>query len=318
MIPSYNSARYLRATLESVLSQDPGRDVMQIAVVDDHSTRDDPEQIVRAVAGDRVSVFRQPSNVGHVRNFNTCLAHARGHLVHLLHSDDQVLPGFYRTMERPFLMHPELGSAWCRQVIIDEEGRWIHVSSLFQPHSGIISDWLGAIAVGQRLQAPSMVVRRSVYEELGGFDERIRAYGEDWEMWVRIASRYPAWHEVQPLVAYRYSREASLTAGAVRSGLSARDLQRAIRINRASLPPHRRATLTKQAQEANAMGSAKWAMRMVDGGLIRAPFIQLREAMRYTLAPRVVARAYVVVAYCIMRIASGFARRTLKRCLPAQ
>ena len=46
MIPTYNCANYLRETLASVLAQDPGADVMQIEVVDDHSTKDDPKAVV--------------------------------------------------------------------------------------------------------------------------------------------------------------------------------------------------------------------------------------------------------------------------------
>lgn len=53
MIPTYNCAKYLRETLASVLVQDPGPDVMQIEVVDDHSTKDDPEAVVKELAGDR-------------------------------------------------------------------------------------------------------------------------------------------------------------------------------------------------------------------------------------------------------------------------
>ena len=49
---------------------------------------------------------------------------------------------------------------------------------------------------------PSIVVRRDVYEALGGFDDRLRC-SEDWEMWVRIAARYPVWYETEPLALYR-------------------------------------------------------------------------------------------------------------------
>ena len=49
MIPTYHCARYLGETLRSVLAQDPGPDAMQIEVVDDHSTQDDPERVVREV-----------------------------------------------------------------------------------------------------------------------------------------------------------------------------------------------------------------------------------------------------------------------------
>ena len=60
MIPTFHCARFLRQTLESVLSQDPGPDVMQIEVIDDCSTQDDPESVVRAIAGERVHFFQQP------------------------------------------------------------------------------------------------------------------------------------------------------------------------------------------------------------------------------------------------------------------
>lgn len=300
MIPSYNSARYLGDALRSVLAQDPGPDAMQIEVIDDHSTTDDPEEVARDIAGSRVGFFRQPRNVGHVRNFNTCLARSRGHLIHLLHSDDHVLPGFYGTMQKPFTDHPTVGCAWCRQIIIDEAGRWIHVTGLFQPESGIIPDWLGKIAAGQRLQAPAIVVRREAYETVGGFDERIRAYGEDWEMYVRLATRYEAWHQVKPLAAYRYNRLLSLSATTIRTGLNARDLERVVEINRHSLPADREAELTVQARISSATGSLSWARRMIDEGQLSGPFIQVREALRFTLDIRVLARAYGVVAYYIL------------------
>lgn len=313
MIPSYNSARFLGDTLRSVLAQDPGPDAMQIEVVDDHSTTDDPEQVVRDVAGSRVTFFRQPLNVGHVRNFNTCLARSRGQLIHLLHSDDQVLPGFYDIMQRPFADHPNIGCAWCRQMIMDEAGRWIHVSGLFQPDSGIIPDWLGKIAIGQRLQPPSIVVRRGAYETVGGFDERIRSYGEDWEMWVRLATQFPAWHQVEPLAAYRYNRLSSLTATTIRTGASARDLQRAVEINRRSLPVDREAELTAEARVANATGSLRWAKRMLDAGQLWGPLIQVREALRFTLDPRVLVRAYGLVGYYGLTILKRIAAQAVKR-----
>src|SRR4029450_7209405 len=79
MIPTFHCARFLRQTLESVLSQDPGPDVMQIEVIDDCSTRDDPESVVRAAAGERVHFFRPPKNVGRTRSFATFLQRGLWH-----------------------------------------------------------------------------------------------------------------------------------------------------------------------------------------------------------------------------------------------
>src|SRR5918912_1129900 len=88
MIPTYHCARFLRQTLESVLAQDPGSESMQIEVVDDGSTLDDPEKVVKDVGQGRVAFYRQPQNVGHTKNFETCLKRARGKVVHLMHGDD--------------------------------------------------------------------------------------------------------------------------------------------------------------------------------------------------------------------------------------
>ena len=125
MIPTYHCARYLRTTLEHVLAQDLGPALMQIEVVDDYSTADDPEAVVAEVGQGRIGFFRQPHNVGHIANFTTCLQRSAGQLVHLLHGDDYVLPGFYNRLQSAFAQHPEAGAAFCRQIFMDEgHGHW--------------------------------------------------------------------------------------------------------------------------------------------------------------------------------------------------
>ena len=297
MIPTFNCARELRAALHSVLAQDPGPDAMQIEVVDDCSTRDDPEAVVREIGGGRVAFHRQERNVGHTGNFNTCLQRARGGLVHLLHGDDFVLDGFYRTLGRAFEARPEIGAAFCRYVAVDEEGRWRVLAPLLQEHSGVIADWLPMIAEGQRLQPPSIVVRRAVYEHVGGFDRRIREYGEDWEMWVRIAAAYPVWHQVEPLAAYRM-QTGSLTGRSMRTGQNMRDIRTAIELNRALLPPDRAAAITRAARQANALGAIRRAHRVIGrGGDMATPLVQLREAVRTSPTPIVGFRAALLLAH---------------------
>src|SRR5687768_11687461 len=73
MIPTHDCAEYLRRTLASVLAQAPAAAEMQIEVVDDCSTRDDPEAVVSAVGGGRVTFHRHPQNAGAIANFNSCL-----------------------------------------------------------------------------------------------------------------------------------------------------------------------------------------------------------------------------------------------------
>ncbi len=201
MIPAYNCSCFLEETLKSVLAQDMGPDQMQIEVVDDASTDADVEALVRRLGQGRVSYYRQPQNVGSLRNFETCLNRSRGQLIHLLHGDDRIHHGFYRKMTKVFKDFPEAGAAFCRVAYIDERGRVHAVQDTEVPEAQILDNWLEKIAEKQRAQYVSMVVKRSVYEHLGAFYGAI--YGEDWEMWTRIARHYPVAYTPELLAEYR-------------------------------------------------------------------------------------------------------------------
>lgn len=291
MIPTYECGDLLRRTLKSVLAQDPGRARMQVEVVDDASPADDPEAVVTEVGGGRVDYFRQSENRGHVGNFNTCLRRSRGQFIHLLHGDDWVRPGFYEAMERALETHPDIGAAFCRDIRADEASNWRSIARPLQKRSGVLSEWLDTIAEGQRLQPPAVVVRREVYERLGGFDPRIRGYGEDWEMWVRIASRYPVFYEVEPLAVYRIRRD-SLSGRSVPSGTHAADMRRVIELNREHLPPSRADALSRAAARNFALACLRRGQRFLKQGRRRAALIQVREALLTKVSVAVLLRAF--------------------------
>jgi glycosyltransferase involved in cell wall biosynthesis len=289
MIPTFNCAGYLREALSSVLAQDPGPDVMQIEVVDDCSTMDDPGAVVAEIGGGRVQFHRRPQNGGHTANFRTCLERSRGHLVHLLHGDDAVRDGFYRRMQAGFDARPDIGAAFCRHVVVDEHNRPTWTSDLERRDSGVLENWLGRIAVGQLIQTPSIVVRRDVYEVLGTFDVRL-SWVEDWEMWVRIAAHRPVWFEVEPLAVYRV-HGTSNSSRLLRTGENLRDVRRAIDLIQDHLPEHAR-------QEVRRRSLEHWARDVVENrlpGIIRSgdaltALVQAFEAVRCSRSPHVVWR----------------------------
>ncbi len=283
MIPTYNCANYLRETLASILAQDPGLDVMQIEVVDDHSTKDDPATVVEELGRGRVSFYRQPENVGYIKNFETCLQRSRGKLIHLLHGDDCVRDGFYRKIQQLFEQNPEVGATFCRHIFMDEQGHWQAISSLEEPKSGILNNWLERIVVDHLIQTPSIVVRRNVYEKLGGFDRRFTCVCEDWEMWVRIAANYPIAYEVEPLAIYRVARSGSLSKSSIRSGKYAREVFQAHEIIQSYLcdylPQDSANKFLSRSREHSALSFLTIAQQMIDNGDIEAAIIQVKEAL---------------------------------------
>lgn len=299
MIPTYNCASYLAKTLESVLAQDPGADRMQIEVVDDCSTQDDPAEVVRSVGRDRVGFYRQPQNRGHVRNFATCLSRSRGQLIHLLHGDDFVLPGFYATMGAALEAHGDVGLATCRHVYAEADGHWFGISRLRQRRSGVWTNAVEELTLRGDVQTPSVVVRRACYEQLGGFDERLLCR-EDYEMWVRIASHFPVWYETECLAAYRFHGRSN-TARDSATAENIRDHRRALDIIAGELTRPLRPDWRRLVLRSLARASIDLAGTYFDERRLRPALLALREAFRCETSLETFARAVRGVLRAAMR-----------------
>ena len=245
MVPVYNCSQYLKETLEAVLIQDPGPGIMQIEVVDDCSTDADVAQLVLQVGKGRVDYYCQPQNVGSLRNFETCLNRARGTLVHLMHGDDKVKDGFYAEIQQLFEMFPEAGAAFCAHDHIDVSGNLRFKKKAEADKRSILKNWLPKLAEAQRVQYIAMVVKRSVYEHLGGFYGVV--YGEDWEMWARIAKHYPIAYTPKNLAQYR-EHGLSISNDSFITGKNLKDIQTVIEIIMTYLPAKDRRRIRIKAQ----------------------------------------------------------------------
>jgi glycosyltransferase involved in cell wall biosynthesis len=202
MIPTYNSAATIAETLASVLVDPPAGDRMQIAVIDNAST-DATLDIVRQLApesGGRVDVHRHPQNLGLLANWNACLTQSRGELVHILHADDFVRPGFYAAVEAAFAERPHADLCLVRALVVDGRSEPERLAGRL----GRTGDELtsASLAYGNEFYCPGVVVRRSAYERMGGFSPAL-SYVPDWEMWLRILSSGTGVYVNELLVCYR-------------------------------------------------------------------------------------------------------------------
>ncbi|HSP96152.1 MAG TPA: glycosyltransferase [Candidatus Dormibacteraeota bacterium] len=277
MIPTYEpDPEYLRRVLGAVLEQDPGPVEMEIALIDDGSRRVDPRDCIPAGAGDRVTWFRQPAHVGIGRNWNTCVARARGLWVHLLHQDDLVLAGFYARLRAGIESCPTAGAAFCRDVVIDPHGTVVRHQRLLRAEPGILDDWIEHLFVGLHLRASALVVQRRAYEALGGFRLDL-AYALDWDMWKRIAAAYPLWYEPEALACYRRHDESASIAFQ-RSGANMAEIDRSIALSHAALPPTIAAETTRRTRENYARYATGLAWEALAGRHLRTAVAQLRAA----------------------------------------
>jgi glycosyltransferase involved in cell wall biosynthesis len=208
MISTYNSGRYIRRTLESVLRQDPGPDEMQIEVVDGCSTRDDPEKIVQELGKGRVTFYRLPCNRGAAHTINVCVHRSRGRWVHNLQGDDMVLPGFYDAYKAVIQAYRQVLTVVGQVIIIDDCDRWMRIQGPTPPvGGGILVDFFEAQAWQQLVRCPSVVVRRDAYEKIGGFCTLFRSV-TDWDMWFRLGQLAPVACVSYPYSLYRRHEES--------------------------------------------------------------------------------------------------------------
>lgn len=237
MIPSYNCSNYLKQTLETVLKQGFSPEEMQITVVDDGSTDADVRSIVAETGKGRIAFFQQKENAGSLRNFETCINLAKGKYIHLLHGDDQVKPGFYNEIASLFETNPSAGAAFTGISVVNEKDEFLYDNNLIQQKEGIIPDWLLTIARNQYLRTCAIVIKREVYEQLGSY--YAVHYGEDWEMFVRIAANYPVAYSPESLAVYRL-HDNNISGRYMATGQNIKDIKKVIEIIQSYLPQERR------------------------------------------------------------------------------
>ena len=278
IIPSYNGEKYIEQVLNSVLTQAPSSDEMEIIVVDDCSTNLKFEALVKTFGKNRVQFYRQPQNLGLIPNWNDCIKRATGQWIHLLHQDDLVLPGFYHQMRQLLEKEPTAGAGFCRHYYIDEQGKQRSLSALEQETNGIISNWLERIAVMQRIQFAAMVVKRSVYETLGGFSENAGS-AADWEMWKRISTYYPVAYEPQPLACYRL-HSTSESSRLISMGANISDTLKSIELSQSYLPENQAVILSNKAREHYGLYAINTAQQLLTQGDANAVIAQIQEALK--------------------------------------
>lgn len=258
MIPTYNCLAYVEKTILSVLCQDLGPDRMQIEVVDDVSSDGDVAELVERVGKGRVSFYKQPVNVGNVRNFETCINRAVGEYIHILHGDDYVEPGFYKAITQLFIDFPEAGAACTDWRAINDSGTPVWDNQPVGDERGILKNWQQRTAIRQYLEPPAKVVKRTVYEDLGSFYMVHNC--EDWLMWNRIAAKYPVAYHPEVLAKYR-NHDQNMTASSFKNRKSFFDIYNTMQYNIAHLPEHLRAVSEKASRKNYAFYFANLAHR---------------------------------------------------------
>ena len=177
IIPAYNQGKYLDQAIQSVLDQTYPD--FEIIVVDDGSTDATPD-IVRSYLDSRVQYIYQ-ENQGLSAARNTGIRCSKGSFLSFLDSDDLFMPNKLALLVDVLNQQPEVGLVAGQSIPIDENGN--PAGEIFNK---ALPDKGHLLLLGNPLHVGSVLLRRSMQEKVGYFDETLRSY-EDWDMWLRLA-----------------------------------------------------------------------------------------------------------------------------------
>lgn len=192
IIPSYNRAKILPPTLESVLAQTYPH--LEVIVIDDGST--DETAAVVAGYGERVRYIRQ-ENQGVEMARNRGILESRGAYLNFLDDDDLMAPDKIERQVKVLQSRSDVGVVHCGYTYIDKEGHKMEVTGRMPE-----GDVLQPLVWGCFPWSGGPLLRRRCLELIAS-DEHRDWFG-DWGMWLRTALGGYSWACIQePLGQYR-------------------------------------------------------------------------------------------------------------------
>src|SRR5258706_7886511 len=210
----YNHGRFVKEAIASVRQQTYPR--VQLVVVDD-SSPDNSVQVIRESIRDHpeITFLSLPQNLGNCRAFNKGFAMTTGSFIIDLAADDVLMPGRIEAGVDAFAsLGPDYGVHFSDAELIDDAGNRTGYHSDRFPHASVPQGEIYKDLISRYfINSPTMMMRRSVLEKLGGYDESL-AY-EDFDFWIRSSREWKFCYTAEPLVKKRML-EGSMSRGQFR------------------------------------------------------------------------------------------------------
>ena len=230
-IPTYNSEKYIRNCLESILRQTyPNFEI----IVSDNGSTDNTEEIVLSFKDPRIKFHRNERNLFCYGNYNVIIGLAKGKFLAIYHSDDVYEPDIVEEQINFLQTHKNVMVVFTEAHLINSRGKIIGSWDFPEELSGIdVLNFKTALnnflKFGDFLICPSAMFVKDIFKEVGCFKEEnfFSATNEDkWlnllekynmegriftandlEMWLRISQRFPIGILHKELMSYRIHPE---------------------------------------------------------------------------------------------------------------
>ena len=181
VIPTYNRASFIANTIQSVLRQE--YDNFEIIVVDDGST-DNTEEIVRSIKDSRL-IYHKKENGERAKARNRGTQLATGNYVNFLDSDDALYPNHLSEAFKLINTHSSPEVFHLNYDILNDETKVLSKRAYIE---GDLNTQL--VKKGNLLSCNGVFIRKDIASENPFNEDRELSASEDYELWLRLASRY--------------------------------------------------------------------------------------------------------------------------------
>ncbi len=177
--PSYQQAKYLGATMRSVLDEQPG--VHCQYVVQDGGSKDGSADLIRAEA-QRLHAWSSERDAGQADAIARGFARTSGRpndVMGWINSDDFYLPGALGYVADYFAQHPEVDVVYGHRIVVDEESREI-ARWFLPPHDDAV------LRLNDFVPQETLFWRRRIWDQVGGLDRSFH-FAIDWDLLLRFS-----------------------------------------------------------------------------------------------------------------------------------
>ena len=202
IIPTFNRGYCLEESIRSVLEQ--SFIDFELVVVDDGSTDNTSELVRRFPAVKLIRLEEKNRGVSFARNRG--VVEAQGDWVGFLDSDDLWEQGKLATQVKWIERHPDLQMVYTDEIWI-RNGVRVNPMNKHRKYSGDIFRYCLPLCI---VSPSSVLLRAKVLSEVGGFDESMQVC-EDYDLWLRVAKRYPFHFIEEKLIVKRGGHEDQLS-----------------------------------------------------------------------------------------------------------
>jgi glycosyltransferase involved in cell wall biosynthesis len=208
VISLYNKADYIENTLKSVLNQTFAD--YEIIIINDGST-DDSVTKVRAFNDSRIQLYNQ-ENQGASAARNLGIEKAKYEYVAFLDADDLWKSNHLEILNALIQKFPNAGIFASRYELVFNNGKndIPKFKGISADYEGLIPDYFKTSLPYPIATSSSIVIPKSVFEKTGYFKPTISS-GQDVDMWIRIASKYPVAISNKVTASYLHYIEDSLS-----------------------------------------------------------------------------------------------------------